>query len=48
MLSITNLFLLIYVDYFNNIEDISLLTSVRIPTVQIILYTVMSINVRLI
>lgn len=48
MLSITNLFLFMYVDYFNNIENISLLISVRIPTVQIILYTVMSINVWLI
>lgn len=45
MLSITNLFLFMYVDYFNNIENISLLISVRIPTVQIILCTVMSINV---
>lgn len=48
MLSITNLFLFMYVDYFNNIENISLLISVRTPTVQIILYTVMSINVWLI
>lgn len=45
MLSITNLFLFMYVDYFNNIENISLLISVRTPTVQIILYTVTSINV---
>lgn len=48
MLSITNLFLFMYVDYFNNIENISLLISVRIPTVQIILYIVIFINVWLI